>query len=508
ADADDDDDDEDKDPMDPCNCEPKYGFQCGSQTINLEICCNENLHVGGCHWDGCQSEESVRAALEDCKNGVPTQNGQNRSDYVSQKISSENKVQQTSQLNIQSFSLKNDNSIEGCFNLCECGEYILTINTVTGEKEEECRSSCPEDQTCCGSKTNCYDPSVNSCCGGIIYPSNSGQKCCSGVLYNPDTQVCCGFGFGASLVDKCSEGKELDDFTCTCRCPKGQVECDGKCIEPPECDEDKCEELSEDQCTCVAKCSDEQECCGKECIEKCKKEECQICDGEGGCKSSCGTEETCCGGNCIENCTRGQTLNLKTCICECPDGQVLCDGACKDAPTCDESKCEKLSEDKCSCVSKCSEQEACQSGQCVNMCGGTTCGAGEKCVAYSTRYWEGEDESGKELWGTESYSMCCPEDSTPTRIDFNVDKTGAFVTECCYSEPFIDIYDDGEDGAYDSNGYWCCMERGHTPMPRCFKINWKEGATTGPCAKYHECYGEGDTPIVYEGEIDCKSCSN
>ena len=138
--------------------------------------------------------------------------------------------------------------------------------------------------------------------------------------------------------------------------------------------------------------------------------------------------------------------------------------------------------------------------ECIpDPCCGVECGECEKCVAYTTRYWERVDENDNELWGTESYWMCCPEDSTPTQIHFNVDKTGGFVTECCYSDPFIDIvYYDG-DVRYNPYGYACL---------RCFKHNWKEGATTGPCAKFHGCYGEGDTPVYYEGEIDCGKCSN
>jgi len=81
---------------------------------------------------------------------------------------------------------------------------------------------------------------------------------------------------------------------------------------------------------------------------------------------------TVCGTNCCES---GQECMEGNC---CQTGQVLCNGECQDKPTVNENNCEKLSDDECSVISKCTDGQECDgAGNCVeakpDLCEGVVC---------------------------------------------------------------------------------------------------------------------------------------
>ena len=389
------------DPLDPCNCTMTYGLKCMdvNREVNLEFCCNPNLHENGCSWDGCLETDEILATYRDCdENGNPVE----RNNVLQKGL----KVATT-----KSFDA------DTCYIPCPtCAVPRIVTNSETGQAIIYCDMKCPIGYSCCGGIENCYNPKTESCCGGTIYTKSDTTDCCKGTIYNPQTHACCGLGFSQTIVDKCPEGKELDDFTCACRCPEGQVECNGVCITPPECDKDECEELSEDKCSCIAKCEGEEVCCDGTCKTSptCDPAECKGLSEDGcSCESSCSSSQECCWGECYEKNSCGEMgRNEEFCHCnECTkdshcEGELVCCkvyGGCMEKEECDTSKCQVWSSETCGCVSSCAEGERC------DLHAGGICRAAPDCEAIvsADSYVQGLLEACNEANKTNTIATGC-----------------------------------------------------------------------------------------------------
>jgi hypothetical protein len=149
-------------------------------------------------------------------------------------------------------------------------------------------------------------------------------------------------------------------------------------------------------------CHFADECCGGPIGECCTPDRCcaqsggdSICinAGEKCCPSDpegfCSEGFDCCPGKGCAGCDAPAVLNLDTCECECPEGQIACDGACVDGIECPET-CAS-SQDVC-CGIPCGDERTC-CPDASNTFGGFKCahlisdqdhcgGCGNGCGAY------------------------------------------------------------------------------------------------------------------------------
>ena len=285
-----------------------------------------------------------------------------------------------------------------------------------------------------------FADSIKNCCGSIITDSEGNltctEMCDSGEVCTP--AGCCENGTdvyrnasGAYQCCKgtvckancCESGQECIEGIC---CQTGQVLCNGECQDKPTVNENNCEKLSEDECSVISKCTDGQECDGAgNCVEAvvckdgekiCGTDEKWCCEEEKECGSSvglCCDGRGCCKkgeayidvGNGMICCPKKQACEHNCCsegkycadpimgVC-CDEGQVVCNGNCQDKPVPNTDNCEKLSEDECHVVQKCSflGQSCDGSGSCTgwtpadDTCDSGNPDASSECMICYIRY--------------------------------------------------------------------------------------------------------------------------
>ncbi|WP_437814035.1 cadherin-like beta sandwich domain-containing protein [Sorangium sp. So ce1078] len=321
--------------------------------------------------------------------------------------------------------------------VCAAGE----ICDGAGQCELSCQSgliAC--DGTCidpdtdrdhCGASGDCRGSNAGAACGAgeicdgdgeCALSCQSGLIACDGTCIDPDTDRdhcgasgdCRGSNAGAA----CGAGEICDgDGECALSCQSGLVACDGTCIDPAT-DRDHCGasgdcsgsnagavcgagEICDGAGQCELSCQSGLVACGGRCIDPATdRDHCgargdcsgsdagavcgagEICDGAGRCELSCQSGLVACGGRCIDPatdrdhcgasgdcsgsdagavCAAGEVCSGGACEASCALPLVACGGACVD-PATDETYCGAT-------------------GDCAGASAGSTCSAGEACVA-------------------------------------------------------------------------------------------------------------------------------
>jgi hypothetical protein len=119
-------------------------------------------------------------------------------------------------------------------------------------------------------------------------------------------------------------------------------------------------ERDDNDCACRCKEDIREECTSgggmlnnETCECECPEGEVYIEETQACCPSARNCGHFCCG--------EGEYCASMDAVC-CKTGQVLCGAECKDKPTPDASKCEKLSEDGCGIESSCKSGQTCENG--------------------------------------------------------------------------------------------------------------------------------------------------
>ena len=151
---------------------------------------------------------------------------------------------------------------------------------------------------------------------------------------------------------------------------------------------------SEGNLTCTEICDSGEVCTPAGCCE----------NGTDVYQNASGAYQCCKGTVCKANCCEsGQECIEGNC---CQTGQVLCNGECQDKPTVNENNCEKLSEDECSVISKCTDGQECDgAGNCVET---SACEEGQKVCGAGENTWccASDNECGNTV------GQCCSGDKT------------------------------------------------------------------------------------------------
>jgi len=246
---------------------------------------------------------------------------------------------------------------------------------------------CAAGRLTCGG--GCVDPQTDDAhCGGCGHACAATEACVQGACLPKDCpqedcdplSVC----YQGACVDRpcvgvvCSGGQVCQGGVCAC--PPKSTTCGGSCVDP-KTDSAHCG-------SCDTGCGAGTRCAAGACLPT-------ACDG-----GACDPLSVCYQGGCVEAacvgvaCTGGQRCTAGVCVC--PQGQVLCNGACVDVQG-DAQHCGR-------CGNACPSGQACAAGACVmnacpsgqvpcaggcvdtridpNHCGacGAACGAGRNCV--------------------------------------------------------------------------------------------------------------------------------
>jgi hypothetical protein len=175
-----------------------------------------------------------------------------------------------------------------CNGICQIGVCCAQGLFPCGDPPHECCGSC---QICeGGSCRNCNG--CEECRGGLCIPIIGGTLCgnqCVNTATDPNNCGSCG--------NVCTGGKTCQSRQC--ECPSGTIACGSQC------------------CTSGQTCQ------------------------SGVCSSGCPSGQTACGGRCVANCdpSTPQVLN-ESCVCECPNGGVICAQTCCKGPQPDGTGCQ------------------------------------------------------------------------------------------------------------------------------------------------------------------------
>ncbi len=250
-----------------------------------------------------------------------------------------------------------------------------------GEAPVVAASDCPSSQTLCDGQ--CLDLSSSPlACGACGEPCAGGEVCsdgvcelqcaeglvnCEGACIDPTTdRDFCGASADCSGAN---EGADCDDTevcsggSCQLNCTGGTLLCDGRCADPM---------FDPDYCGATGSCA------GAEAGTVCDPAD--VCD-QGNCRSSCGPDSLVCGSGCVDPrvnprfcgatgtceaeeagtiCGGGEVCVDGTCVGNCVEGQIDCNGRCIDPRT-----------DRFFCGA---------SGTCTGDEAGQACGADSACL--------------------------------------------------------------------------------------------------------------------------------
>lgn len=159
-----------------------------------------------------------------------------------------------------------------CVTSCEAGEVCV---------EGSCETSCPDTQIECDGV--CVDPNSDRVhCGGCFSPSvatDGGMSDPDGAMSGPDGGVAPSGGVSCDVGEVCVDG------ACVTSCPRDQIVCGGRCVDPN---------------TDRAYCGASGDCTGANAGETCPSGE--VC-ADGGCAASCPSGQTECDGTCTNTAT-------------------------------------------------------------------------------------------------------------------------------------------------------------------------------------------------------------
>jgi hypothetical protein len=277
--------------------------------------------------------------------------------------------------------------IAGACTLPSCPTGQIRCDGACVDPERD-RDFCGASADCTGANAGatCVDGEV--CVAGVCATScPSGQIACDGACVDPErdrdycgaSADCTGANAGATCVD----GEVCVAGACATSCPSGQIACDGACIDP-ERDRAYCGASAD--CTGAnagATCVDGEVCVAGACATSCPRGQI-ACDGA--CidplrdRAYCGASADCTGASAGEPCGAGEVCNLGSCETSCPSGQIVCGGRCVD-PTRDATYCGASGD----CAGEndgtvCVAGEACSEGACATSCPSGQIACGGACV--------------------------------------------------------------------------------------------------------------------------------
>ncbi|HBQ12264.1 MAG TPA: hypothetical protein DEF51_14305, partial [Myxococcales bacterium] len=226
--------------------------------------------------------------------------------------------------------------------------------------------------TCMGAEAGATCMSGQVCAGGSCATScPAGQVDCGGRCVDPSTDpVYCGATgtcMGAEAGATCMSGQVCAGGACATSCPAGQVNCGGRCVDPST-DPIRCGASG----TCTGPdagvtCMSGQVCAAGSCETRCPSGQVD-CGGRCVDPSTdpifCGASGDCAGPNMGAVCASGEACSAGVCELRCPGGQIICGGRCVD-PTSDRVYCGAAGD--CTGVNDgvtCSAGQVCAAGSC------------------------------------------------------------------------------------------------------------------------------------------------
>ncbi len=263
-----------------------------------------------------------------------------------------------------------------------------TCTTTAQDVNDSAGSICPSGQVCsAGACAVSCQPNQVKCSGTCIDPTTSLAHCGAKgtcVTANGDTTDSAGLDCTLQPGTVCSVDKASGVGSCAVKCPTGEVECNGICVDPLTNDS-----FCGAKGTCVTTAGDANDSAG----DSCTSHPGTVCDGKGSCSVTCAAGEVLCSGICVDPntnpsycgvsgtcapkagstgvCVGNQVCNAGTCATTCATGLVNCGGVCVD-PTTDSLHCGVTA----TCTGGQGLAGVCPSGTvCTTSSGTTSCSA-------------------------------------------------------------------------------------------------------------------------------------